>query len=328
MEKPLELAETIKEKIFENFFGYVSLYTPVQSNFLSDLYKRYHCLDSANIVLYFAKKTHQSIMRKKEYDLNYDLSFEKFWHNHSESHLERLTIIDIARSTNLPKETTRRKITELTHRKIFSKSKNKIIWSPNDEYQKIFNEVVSSEIRQLAKLTKYVTDKINLDFSVEEITIEYKKKFSFYWFHYLDLQIKWMQLWKAKINDLEMVMIFLQIATLLSSRVTEEISHKKLFSDPGVITTPQKKNINVSISATSLTDITGIPRATCIRKLNQMVSQKLLTQDKKSKRYYIIPEALNKSLVSKDLTEKVTGLFSDFYFIVIKALNTRNLHSQ
>ena len=59
-----------------------------------------------------------------------------------------------------------------------------------------------------------------------------------------------------------------------------------------------------------------------------MVSQKLLTQDKKSKRYYIIPEALNKSLVSKDLTEKVTGLFSDFYFIVIKALNTRNLHSQ
>ena len=51
MEKPSALAVTIKEKIFENFFGYVSLFTPVQSNFLSDIYKRYHCIDSGNIVL-------------------------------------------------------------------------------------------------------------------------------------------------------------------------------------------------------------------------------------------------------------------------------------
>ena len=326
MEKPSALAVTIKEKIFENFFGYVSLFTTVQSNFLSDIYKRYHCIDSGNIVLYFAKKTHQTILRKKEYDLNYDLSFEKFWHNHSEVHLERLTIIEIAKNTNLAKETTRQKIKELINQKIFSKSKKKIIWLPTDEYKKNFNEVVTNEIRQLAKLTKYVTDKINLDFSVEEITKEYRKKFSFYWFHYLDLQLKWMKLWKSQIKDLEMVMIFLQMASLLSSRVTKEVSHKKLFSEPNVINVPQVKNLNVSISATSLSDITGIPRATCIRKMNQMASQKLITQDKISKRYYIIPEALNKNLISKELTEKVTGLFSEFYFIIIKALNSKNLN--
>ena len=68
-------AQTIKSKILENYFGYLKLFTPTQSEFLSDLYKRYKCLDRANIVLYFAKKTHQAILRKKEYDLNYDLSF-------------------------------------------------------------------------------------------------------------------------------------------------------------------------------------------------------------------------------------------------------------
>ena len=108
-----ELAEVINKKILENFAEYIKLFTPVQSNFLSDIYKRYKCLDSASIVLFFAKKTHQAILRKKEYDLNYDLSFEKFWYNHNEANIENSTIIEVAKKTNLPKETARRKIKEL-----------------------------------------------------------------------------------------------------------------------------------------------------------------------------------------------------------------------
>jgi hypothetical protein len=324
MIKSTNLSEVIKEKIFENFLGYVALFTPVQSHFLTDIYKRYHCLDSANIVLYFAKRTHQAILRKKEYDLNYDLSFEKFWYNHSVTHIENLTILDIAKNSNLPKETARRKIKELTEQKVFTKLKKNISWMPNDEYKKSYNKNIIEEIKQLAKLTKYVTDKINLNFSIEEITHEYKKKFSFYWFHYLDLQLKWMKLWKNQVSDLEMVMIFMQLATYLSSRLEKKISHNELFSKPDTVVAPQKKNINVSISATSLSDITGIPRATCIRKLNQMASKKMVIQDKNSKRYFIIPEALQKNMISKDLTGKVTGLFSEFYFIIIKALQVKN----
>ena len=56
-------------------------------------------------------------------------------------------------------------------------------------------------------------------------------------------------------------------------------------------TGPQENSQSISISATSISDITGIPRATCIRKLNQMVKQKIISQDKNTKRYYIVPEA-------------------------------------
>ena len=57
-----------------------------------------------------------------------------------------------------------------------------------------------------------------------------------------------------------------------------------------------------------------------------MVSRKMITQDKKSKRYYIVPEVLNKNLVSKDLTTQVTALFSQYYFIIIKALTSKTSH--
>ena len=324
MEKMPISAKIIKEKILENFLGYVNIFTPVQSNFLSDLQKKYHCLDSASIVLYYAKKTHQAILRKKEYNLNYDLSLEKFWYNHSKADLEYSTILEIAKSTSIPKETTRRKLVKLIKEKVFIKKNKNIYWFPNDEYKIIFNEVVNREIRQLAKLTKYVTDKTDLNFSIEEIQNEYKNNFSFYWFHYLDLQLKWLKLWKKQFQDTEMILIFLHIATLLASKIKEQVSHEELFSKPDIVNRPKSKNINISISATSLSDITGIPRATCIRKLNQMVDKKMLLQDKISKRYYIIPEALDKGIVSKELTAEVTRLFGEFYFIIINAINSKN----
>ena len=321
------LAEDVKKKILENWVGYVKIFTPFQSEFLCGLYKRYQCLDNGNLVLYFARKTHQAILRKKDYDLNYDLSFEKFWQNHSEAEITPSTIINIAKDTNLPKETTRRKLSELTNQKVFRKKNKHILWLPNEEYKESYNKFVGQEIKSMAKLTKYVTDRVNIDFTIEEITEEYKKKFSFYWFHYLDLQLKWMKMWKANLNDLENVLIFFQFTVLLSSKINKNniISHSKLFTEPNIIN--NQFHQDVSVSATSISDITGIPRATCIRKLNQMVKQKIILQDEKTKRYYIIPNALNKNIVSKDMTEKVTEIFSEFYFISIKALSSKSLHS-
>ena len=202
------------------------MFTPVQSNFLLDIYKTYQCLDSGNLVLYFARETHHAILRNKDYDFNFDFSFEKFWHNHNNAVTNYPTIINIAKNLNIPKETTRRKIEELLKQKVLSKKKNKIIWQPTDEYKKKYNEIVTNEIKQLAKLTKYITDKVNANFSIDEIEKEYKKKFSFYWFHYLNLQLKWMKLWKTQTQDLEITMLYLQIATYLSSRVEEVITQR------------------------------------------------------------------------------------------------------
>jgi hypothetical protein len=321
--KPL-LAKDIKKKILEHFLEYLRMFTPFQSEFLTGLYQRYHCLDNGSLILHFAKKTHQAILRKTDYDLNYDLSFEKFWYNHSAANTEPSTIMRIALESSLPKETARRKLSELTKQKILSKKNKYISWLPTEEYKNNYNKVVSQEIKNVAKLTKFVSDKMNLNFTNEEILKEYEKRFSFYWFHYLDLQLKWMKMWKLRFKDLEIPLIFLQFSSLLTSKVVTDskLSHSHLYTKPNTVLTAPHLG-NVSVSATSIADITGIPRATVIRKLNQMVRQKFLTQDKNSKRYYIIPEALNKNLVSKELTEKATEIFSDFYYISIKALSSK-----
>ena len=269
------------------------------------------------------QKTHQTILRKKDYNIDFDLSFNNFWKNHKELKIQPTTILAISKDTFLPKETVRRKILKLVKNKILIRTSKIIGWFPGEEYKKDYNQFIEKEILQVVKITHFICKKFNYSISNKELEVEIKKRFSFYWFHYLDLELKWMKLWKLQVKDLEIVMIFMQIATLLSSRVDQGVSHNKLFSNPDIIKEPQKKQLNVSISATSLSDITNIPRATCIRKLNQMASRKMITQDKKTKRYYIIPEVFTKSLVSKELTVEVTNLFSKFYFIIIKALTSK-----
>ena len=317
------ILEDIKPKILSNFVEYAKIFTPFQSNFLCGLYKRYKCLDNGTLVLYFAKKTHQAILRKTDYDLNYNLSFEKFWDNHSEATTAPTTIMSIAKDLNLPKETTRRKLAELIEQRILNKKNKSILWLPSDDYKKYYNDFVGEEIKSMARLTKYVADKSALNFTTDEIVVEYKKRFSFYWFHFLDTQLKWMKMWKKQFSDLEVALIFLQFAILLSSKIDpkKKTSHTNLFTTPTIITIPITEK--VSVSATSVSDITGIPRATCIRKLNLMTKQKILEQDLKNKRYYIIPEAFNNNLVSKELTEQASQIFSEFYFVSIKALNSK-----
>ena len=54
----------------------------MQSTFLSGIYKRYGDLEGGQIVIYFARNLHLNVMRKREEDLSFDLSLEKFWFNH------------------------------------------------------------------------------------------------------------------------------------------------------------------------------------------------------------------------------------------------------
>ena len=46
----------------------------MQSAFLSGIYKRYGDLEGGQIVIYFARNLHLNVMRKREEDLDFDLS--------------------------------------------------------------------------------------------------------------------------------------------------------------------------------------------------------------------------------------------------------------
>ena len=60
-----ESKENIEKIILENYSDYQDLFVEFQSKFLSGLFTRYQSIENGNLVLYFAKETHQEILKKK-----------------------------------------------------------------------------------------------------------------------------------------------------------------------------------------------------------------------------------------------------------------------
>jgi len=313
-------ANNIEKNILKNYIEYEYLFVSFQSKFLTNLYNRYQSLENGNLVLYFAKETHQNILRQKDYDLNFDISFDKFWVNQSKVIPKKKSIIKIAKDTMLPKETARRKILQLIKQKVLDKKDRNIGWLPNEQYKQSYNLIIDKEIDDVCKLINFICEKENISISKEETAKELKRKFSFYWFHFLAVELEYFRLWNNRFKDPEIVLIFLQVVNLFSLKAKERnLSYKNLYDNPSLL----KEFISASISATSISEVTKIPRATCVRKLEFLVKLKIVSQDKISKRYYLIPEATADNLISRKITGQVVKVFSNFYFICLRAINSK-----
>ena len=281
----------------------------VQCIFLSTIYRRYNDLDCANIVLFFAKKLHYKILRKRDEDLDYDISFENFWNNHHKMQQETLKTIDVANQTGLPKETARRKIQLLLKRKTLKKSGKKIFWSPTIEDEKSYNLIVGEHITIISRLLANILQRLNLRFTSDEIKKLIMKNFSFYWYHYLSTQLKYLKYWKGNINDLELLLIAIEC----SIQGNLYIANRRGISD------------EVVISANTVSNITGIPRATCVRKLTELQKLKLIDKSNSTKKFSINHQSLNNNRVfTKERNLEITNMFSEFFFIIIKALNRKD----
>jgi hypothetical protein len=308
--------ESIEKVILENYVEYQYLFIEFQSKFLSDLLSKYQSIENGNLVLYYARQAHQNILRQKDYDLNFDISFEKLWNNHSKITPERKSIIKVGEDIALPKETIRRKVLQLIKQKVLNKKNRNIGWLPSEQYKKNYNLIIGEEINGMCKIISFVCEKLNLSFSKEVVESEIRKRFSFYWFHYLGAQLNYLKLWSNQFKDRELILIILQVAHLFASKAKEKnLSHRVLYYDQSLL----KDFINASISATSVAEVTGIPRATCVRKLKNLVELKVIAQDKFSRKYYITPGATTETLVSKKITGRVVRVFSNFFFICINS---------
>jgi len=82
------------------------------------------------------------------------------------------------------------------------------------------------------------------------------------------------------------------------------------------------KSQNCSVSATSVCEITGIPRATCIRKLEKLVNLGFLTRAIKTKRYSMnkaLDRRTNGILFRESFSFTIKN-FSEYVAIIINSL--------
>ena len=234
-------------------------------------------------------------------------------------------MIFISKETGLPKETTRRKLINLIKKKHIKKiEKNKIFWEPVSEFKETYIKIIEEQISSLSKFIYEQGKFLNLNLSYVKIQKEIKTNYSFFWYHYLNFQLEYIKFWQQRLKDLELLLIGLQaqIQTLNFLNRKTSVDFNSLFLNK----LPKGINIkDANISATSISEITGIPRATCIRKLERFVKMKFLEKDKSTKRYYLLLGQLNSNplIPATEGMKKTLHIFSAFSSIVLKGISAK-----
>ena len=321
----------VAELLYTNFSNLMSGFYEMQSSFLSGIYKSYESIETANIILCFSKNTHLEILRQREKNLDCDISLENFWINFNNITKPTQKIISVVNSTGIPKETTRRKIKNLINREFLKIDKNtkeyywNLLLKHKDDYYKMINK----EIEILSKFIHAFVTHIKLNFDQQTIQNEIKSQFSFYWYHFLSCQLSWSKIWQNKIKDIDLILIALQtiIPTLQyvdKNQNIRDIDLENIYTIIGKAS-DQYKFSDTAVSATSISEITGIPRPTCIRKLEKLVNFGLLAKEKKTKRYFVnqLTTSNTKNNFIKENLRFTISIFSEYLSIVINAVSRK-----
>ena len=183
----------------------------------------------------------------------------------------------------------------------------------------------------ISKFIFKFVEHLNLNITKKTIENEIESQFSFYFYHFLNCQLTWLKLWQTKLKDVDLIFIAMQAIIPTLDHSSKNIHQNKQISIDNLHTIigeadAQYKTSSRSISATSISEISGIPRATCIRKLEKLVKLGLLVREMKTKRYYVnqVARDRTKHVTKKENIEFSIQYFSNFLSIVITSLNRKN----
>jgi DNA-binding Lrp family transcriptional regulator len=191
--------------------------------------------------------------------------------------------MEISKSLNIAKETTRRKINELEKMGVIKKINKKIIIDRNTWPNIKPEETIIRITRFLSTLSKICVaeGKMSEPFSSEILTKTCKEYFSFVWLLYYEMQFPMLLGFKKLYGDLESFHVngICIINQALNSKKNDNSEMSKEFYLEKYFFA--SKNDDTGVNAMSISDISGIPRATVIRKLNKLLKEKFLKIDNK-----------------------------------------------
>ena len=300
-----------KEQIFSVLENKYSTMGPMwvshQMEWLNGVYASFKDHDKFLIVIYLIKKTLDF------YSRNFTkLTFDYFYSKETVE-IEKYTITEISKALNIPKESTRRKVLELEEKGAIRKFKKKIIIDRSRYYHSKPVDSIKRITRFLSILSEMSIDSKILPkkLSSGELEIIIKDNFTYIWKIYYELQIPMLINYKKIFGDLESFHIF---ATCVVNQhlYVKKISKDNMKRDIFIESTYTAKMMQ-GLNAMSISDITGIPRATVIRKLRKLVKKKILIID--IKKHYRLTGNFVKKLkpMQKDILIKLSSFSSKIF---------------
>jgi DNA-binding Lrp family transcriptional regulator len=264
----------ISKIIDKNFSRLAPLFYPFITNWLTRAYGVYGDIDKYLIAIYLVNR--QFIFYRKN---GFIVSFETFFEN-KPLEIDKINISDISKDLKIPKESVRRKIQELENRGVIKRVKKKILIYRSGLSTDRVNIAIKELSLLLYEFNKILKDEREVDnvFEIEKIISSIKQNYSFCWYQFYKFLFDYTIRWRDQIQDLETLCIGMTV--VLNATQSKQSA-------------PSKKNRTVyfkeimgsdlrGVNAMSLSEITGIPRPTVVRKLKWLINKRFLhINDKK-----------------------------------------------
>jgi DNA-binding Lrp family transcriptional regulator len=304
----------ISKIIDKNFSRLAPLFYPFITNWLTRAYGVYGDIDKYLIAIYLVNR--QFIFyRKNGFIVNFDTFFEN-----KALEIDKINFSDISKDLKIPKESVRRKIQELENRGVIKRVKKKVLIYRTALSTSRVDNAIKELSFLLHEFNKILKEEGELDdiFEIQEIISSIKQNYSFCWYQLYKFLFSYTNRWRNQIQDLDTLCIGMTVVLnatqnkqFISSRKNRESYFKEIMGS-------DLRGVN----AMSLSDITGIPRPTVVRKLKWLIDNNFLTiNDKK----LISLDAKESAFIQTKEMQKQNFLsFSNFIYRLFNQINVIN----
>ena len=310
-----QIDEKIINKVIQKKFALLSpYYYSFMSNWLIRAYKRYDDIDKFLIIVYLI---HKNLVFYKKNALVVD--YDSFYKDRT-IEIEKINISEISHDLKIPKESVRRKILYLEKKRLIKRIGKKIFVDRstflNAKATDTLKElcILLNEFNKLLKKEKII-DSV---FELKEIDKSIKNNFSFCLYQLNKFLFIYFNRWRPEMKDLETLTIAMLV--VLNATQNKEFKPSKLSikSYREEIMGSDLRGVN----AMSISDVTGIPRPTVVRKLKWLIDKKFLTiNDKKLISLDVRDGAFKKT---KNLQIKNTLSLSNFIYRLFNQIKVIN----
>ncbi len=304
------MVTSVINKKFNNF---VPAFYKFVSEWIINAYSNFKDIEMYMVLIYLVTKDFK-FYRKNGIQVDYETFYKD-----KTLEIEEIKIIEISRDLQIPKESVRRKIIYLEKIGVIKRTRKKIFIdrSAYDTVQPISAlKNISYLISISSKILKQENE-IPYYFSSNEISEGIKKHFSFCWYEFYKFIFSYYFRWRKELGDFETLSIGLLIMSNASSNkdlVIQDINIEKW-----------SKRISyadkIGLNSMSISDITGIPRPTVVRKVNSLIKKGYAKIDQKK----LISLSIEKKvfLKTKKIQEQTIKEISE---LIYKILNKTTIN--
>ena len=265
--------EEIYKVIDKHFSRLAPYYYRWINSWLIGAYEHFSDIDKYIILIYIINKDF-IFFRKNGLIVNY----ESFYKDKT-LEVDKISISDISKDLQIPKESVRRKVEELERAGVIKKKGKKIFVDRTGfttVQAKITLKNISTLLYEFNKILKE-ENIVKKAYQTIEISDSIKINFSFVWYQFYKLLFIFTNRWRKEFGDLETftigIIVLVNAADNKNFRLKEFNKKKYQVSIQG--------SDNIGVNAMSLAEITGIPRPTVIRKLKILIKGNILQINKK-----------------------------------------------